>query len=427
MLGGRLRAWLLALCTAALALAFGLPTVSAGRSAPARQADACASPSVPGPRDPNNPLALPTAPTNGSPLQGANFFVDGPRHGDAAGAVAQAIGLNPKASSESESWQEFETRHADAIARNGTARQLAKIADGEETQNISTYSEGGGPGGISGQTTKLLCNNMASDHDPAPVIVFSTFLLYPNDQECAGLGAMRAYQGTFHADVNAMASAIGNKRAVILEELDSIAISSCAKGQALNLWLADLKYESNRFSRLPHAVVYAEAGYSDANSAGFTAKRLWNSGVNKVRGFFTNDTHLAWSINEIRWAQDVSDDLFTLSHGRYRAHFVVNTSQNGQGPKLNPHPVSQGIEALCNPPGRGLGRKPTGDVHPTFDGKDFKYLDGFLWTGVPGRSHGSNCPNGPWKSGGVFDPRFALELAQGANQKLGPGFASYPY
>ena len=27
----------------------------------------------------------------------------------------------------------------------------------------------------------------------------------------------------------------------------------------------------------------------------------------------------------------------------------------------------------------------------------------------------------------TFDPRFALELAQGANQQLGPGYPSEPY
>jgi cellulase/cellobiase CelA1 len=179
--------------------------------------------------------------------------------------------------------------------------------------------------------------------------------------------------------------------------------------------------ESNRFSQLPHAVVYAEAGYSDAGSPRLTARRLWQAGVNQVEGFYTNGTHFAWSSDEIKWAEKVSNNLFSMSHGSYRAHFVVNTAQNGQGPKLNPHPVQQGIENLCNPPGRGLGRMPTGNVDPTSDGVTFANLDGFIWTGVPGRSHNSNCPGGPWKPGGVFDPRFALELAQNANQQLGPG------
>ena len=70
---------------------------------------------------------------------------------------------------------------------------------------------------------------------------------------------------------------------------------------------------------------------------------------------------------------------------------------------------------------------PTGNVDPTFDGYTFKYLDGFMWVGVPGRSHNRNCPTGPWQPAGVFDPRFALELADNANQKLGPAYPSEPY
>ena len=224
-----------------------------------------------------------------------------------------------------------------------------------------------------------------------------------------------------------MTWAIGTKRAVVFLEIDSIGTSSCLKRKALRMWLRDLRYEAKQFSKLPHTVTYLEAGYSDAQGPKWTALRLWQAGVNQVEGFYTNGTHFAWSIDEIRWGENVSDKLFALFHRHYRARFVVNTAQNGHGPALNPHPVQQGIENLCNPPGRGLGRMPSGDVDPTFDGRRFKYLDGFMWTGVPGRSHNSNCPNGPWQPAGVFDPRFALELAQNANQQLGPGYPSQPY
>jgi cellulase/cellobiase CelA1 len=173
--------------------------------------------------------------------------------------------------------------------------------------------------------------------------------------------------------------------------------------------------------------VYAEAGYSDARPPAWTARRLWQAGVYQVRGFFTNDTHFVWSSDEIGWANRVVSRLSRISHGGYHAHFVINTAQNGQGPKHNPHPHRQGNENLCNPPRRGLGRLPTGNVHPTSDGLNFRNLDGFIWTGVPGRSHASSCPGGPWKPSGVFDSKFALELALGADQKLGPGYPSHPY
>jgi endoglucanase len=382
---------------------------------------------VSSPRDPANPLALPATPSSGDPLQGAHFFVDGPRHGQAAGEVAQQIGIDPKGVSESKSWGAFKAEHQGAINANSKANAVSKIADQEETQNMSLFAQGGGPGAIFGQTRKILCNNVSADQTEATVPVFTTFMIYPGGQECPTLSQAKGWQGPFHRLVDELASGIGRKRAVVLMELDSIGVSSCQTGAALTLRLNDLKYEAKKLGELPHTVVYVEAGYSDAQGHAWTAKRLWKAGVNQVRGFWTNGTHFAWSIDEIRWAQSISDDLIGLSHGHYHAHFVISTAQNGQGPKLNPHPVKQGIENLCNPPGRGLGRMPTGNVNPTFDGKTLKGLDGFLWSGVPGRSHNSNCPNGPWKPAGVFDARFALELAQNANQKLGPGYPSQPY
>jgi cellulase/cellobiase CelA1 len=117
--------------------------------------------------------------------------------------------------------------------------------------------------------------------------------------------------------------------------------------------------------------------------------------------------------------------LARLHRGRYIPYYVVNTAQNGKGPKLKRR-VGHGVEELCNPTGRGLGRKPTGDVTPTFDGHAFPFLDGFLWTGVPGRSHNKNC-SPQAAPAGVFDVNFALELANNANQQLGPAYPSLPY
>jgi hypothetical protein len=198
---------------------------------------------------------------------------------------------------------------------------------------------------------------------------------------------------------------------------------------------------------LPHTVVYQEAGSSDEGSVEYVARLLFDicvitehgQWVNKctlLRGFWTNATHFNWSIDEIRWFQRVSkrlDELvFEKTHTHYMSFHIVNTAQNGKGP-LRPKNVHKyGNEYLCNPPGRGLGRKPTADTMPTFDGHNLdghwsdRILDGFLWSGVPGRSHSNTCYPGAAPAG-VFDLRFALELSQNANQQLGPGFPSQPY
>jgi endoglucanase len=111
----------------------------------------------------------------------------------------------------------------------------------------------------------------------------------------------------------------------------------------------------------------------------------------------------------VRWASRVSK----LTHG---AHFIVNTAQNGRGPLLNAHPTTQGIENLCNPPGRGLGIPDTTNTGSPA-------ADAFLWTHPPGNSSG--CGGGP--PGGVFWPARAIQLAQNANLQLGSGLPGRPY
>jgi hypothetical protein len=417
---GALRARLIAV---ALMAAAGLTTVAAislSSPAPARSAVPHAAQQCPEPyssqRDPSNPLALPNPP-GPDPLNGANFYVPGPRKGAAAGAIASLVGLNPNDMPVNESWADFQQRlgrgdiaaklaHDKSLAHK--VAELSKIASQPEAQRISIYSMGGGPGAIFGQTEKVICGNITAD--PGSIMAFNTYFLHPTLGGCANAAQINAYMPTFKRQINEMAAAIDRRPALILAEIDALGSSSCiARHGGLGAWEAALKYEVDTFQALPHTVVYVEGGYSDSNSVGYTAKALNAIGVNKIQGFFTNDTHNNWTINEIRWATKVAQ----RTHG---AHFIVNTASNGQGPKLNPHPTTQGVEDLCNPPGRGLG--------PTFNtSTGYKYADAFMWTHPPGNSSG--CGGGP--PGGVFWPDYAIGLGDRANQKLGPGLPSRPY
>ncbi|HEX3974743.1 MAG TPA: glycoside hydrolase family 6 protein [Solirubrobacteraceae bacterium] len=417
---GPLRSRLLAVALMAAAGLTTLAAISLTSAAPAHSAVPHAGQSCPEPdsntRVPGNPLALPTAP-GPDPLNGAHFFVPGPRKGPAAGAIAQLVGLNPDNMPVNESWADFQQRLtrgsiAAKLAHNkGLARkvaELSKIASQPDVQRISIYSMGGGPGAIFGQTQKVICQNITAD--PGSVMMFNTYFLHPTLGGCANASQINAYMPTFKRQIAEMARAIDRRPAVILAEIDALGSSSCiARHGGLPAWEAALKYEVDTFEALPHTAVYVEGGYSDSNSVGYTAKALNAIGVNKIQGFFTNDTHNQWTINEVRWATKVA----RLTHG---AHFIVNTAGNGRGPKLNPHPTTQGVEDLCNPPGRGLG--PVLNTSTGYPG-----ADAFMWTHPPGNSSG--CGGGP--PGGVFWPAYAIGLAQRANQQLGPGFPSRPY
>ncbi len=410
---------LAALATALIVVAAtGLSSAAGKTSAKAHAAFAQQCPDrYPGKDDPSNPLMLPAAPGS-DPLHGANFFVDGPRHGAAAGAIASLVGLNPKNYNDDYSW----TRFQDSLSRGSVANKLAhnpglahkvqmleKIASQPESQRISIYSEGGSPAGIFGQTQKIFCHNLTAD--PGSIPVFTTYFLHPAVGGCATRSQLSAAGPDFRNRVDAMAAATGNRPAVFLLEIDGIGSSRCMQTTgALSIWEADLKYEATKIASLAHTVVYVEGGYSDGNPPGYTAKVLNASGVRSIRGFFTNDTHINWTIDEIHWAEKVS----AKTGG---AHFIVNTAQNGNGP-LRPHNrVKNGNEVLCNPPGRAMGPPPT-----TTTG--FAHADAFLWTGPPGNSSGS-CNGGT--ASGTFWAARGIELASRAQAKLGPGFPADKY
>ena len=393
---------------AAMAVAGGSTAAARSLQPAAQAAQTCAYPDhFSAQRDPLNPLDLPTSP-GANPLTGANLFVDGPAHGAAASAVASLIGINPKNLPDSVSWAEFKQEHAAAIAARPQAALLSKIADQPDANRFSLYSGGGGPGAIYAQVHKIVCDNMAAD--PSSIPVFTTYFLYQAGY-CETSSEILAHRRTFERQINEMARGIGHRPAVMLLELDAVGASKCMQQNgALGDWEGDMRYEIDKISALPHTLVYVEAGYADSNDPSYTARVLNAVGIGKIRGFFTNDTHEDWTINEIRWGERVS----RLTHG---AHFIVNTATNGQGPLVPANRVRSGNEILCNPPGRGAGPLP--QVNPGYAG-----LDAFLWTGPPGNSSGS-CNGGP--PAGTFWAAKAVGMSALANSRLGPGFPSLPY
>jgi hypothetical protein len=388
------------------------PVRARGAYPHAAYARQCASRDVT-PRDSANPLGNPGLRAS-DPLAGAHLFVESPwlYGGQAADAIAREVGLGRLASQEAgraTTWARLKARvNSMHLSRPKSFRvhELEKIGDYPQAHQFSLYTAGGSGAAIYTQVQNYLCRMQRTD--PGAAAVITTYFV-----RHAG-GCRSGAHPRFAEEVNALKAAVGRFPALIFIEQDAIDTICWRSPSAVNGRAALLKYEIDRLSQLPHALLYVEGGTSDANSPRQAARVLNASDARKIRGFFLNDTHFNWTYEEIKFGNRVS----TLTGG---LHFVIDTRANGQGPIRNPTPVTQGNEELCNPPHRGLGPKPGASNGMSY-GMYSGYLDGFVWVTTPGDSGGSTCPGRPghWGPAGTFDERLAIDYAAHANDRLGP-------
>ncbi|HLF25881.1 MAG TPA: glycoside hydrolase family 6 protein [Anaerolineae bacterium] len=104
-------------------------------------------------------------------------------------------------------------------------------------------------------------------------------------------------------------------------------------------------------------------------------------------------------------------------------HFVIDTSRNGVGPwNFGASYPNDGVaQDWCNPPGRGLGLRPTANTGNPL-------VDAYLWIKIPGESdgqctRGTPGPQDPERgivdpAAGAWFPEMALELVHNANPAL---------
>lgn len=373
----------------------------------------CSSPAT-SPRNPSNPLDTPGF-TGQDPLSGARLFVESPWlfGGDAADAIAQDVGLGYLADQQGGTpipWAQFKARVnamrlSPPVARE--VNELETIGDYYQAHQFSRFTAGGSGPAIYTQGQNYLCRMQRTD--PTATAVITTYFIDDN-AGCSGGGE----QPDFTAEVDALKAAIGRFSALVFVEEDGVDTICWTSPAAVRGRAALLKYEIDELSQLPHALIYVEAGASDANTAQDAAEVLNAADARRIRGFFLNDTHFAWTYQEIEFG----DRIAQLTGG---LHFVVDTRANGQGPLLSHDPAVQGVEQLCNPPGRGLGPKP-GATNGASYGMYSKFLDGFVWVTTPGESAASTCPgrSGHWAPSGIFDPGIAVGYAELGNDRIGP-------
>lgn len=199
--------------------------------------------------------------------------------------------------------------------------------------------------------------------------------------------------------ITAFATGIGNRRAVVVLEPDSLGLlkkAGCMTPEQQKERLELMRFAVHTFEALGNTAVYMDAGHSGWLPPSEDAALLKQAGIEEAQGFALNVSNYKSTPEEIKYGKEISK----LLGGK---HFVIDTSRNGNGA---PTDCKGGDDenCWCNPPGRALGSPPTAE---TAD----KVVDAYLWLKKPSESDGT-CNGGP-KAGDYWQER-TLELSRNA-------------
>ncbi|NGN64910.1 glycoside hydrolase family 6 protein [Streptomyces sp. A7024] len=268
--------------------------------------------------------------------------------------------------------------------RDKDAKLLERISE----QPQAVWPTGGeDPGPDVKQAVETAARNKA-----VPVLVAYNIPHRDCGQHSAG-GAKdaKAYQKW----IGAFADNIEDNKAIVILEPDAVAhlITGCTPKSEYKERTQLLSGAVERLKKKPNVKVYLDAGTSGwVTDYGKLAKPMFDSGVAQADGFALN-------VSNFQPTDEVQAYGKLVSRRLGKAHFVIDTSRNGNGPlpgnRKNP---------WCNPPGRALGEPPT-----TKTGD--KLVDAYLWIKHPGDSDGE-CRGGP--KAGEWWPDYALGLARAA-------------
>jgi endoglucanase len=301
-------------------------------------------------------------------------------------------------------------------------------------------------------------------------------------RDCAQYSAGGATSvAEYKAWIDAFAAGIGRRPAAVMLEPDGLGIIPwytsingvaewCQPAEADPATAASdrfemLNYAVDRLTALPRTSVYLDGTHSAWLGVGDIADRLVKAGVRRADGFFLNVSNYETTERQLKYGEWISKCIYYGTEGPEAArghfdwcasqyypadpndfstwvrtdewynanvgdvapdrlaHFVIDTSRNGQGPWTPPAGVTwPDPQTWCNPPDRGLGIRPT-----TNTGNPL--ADAFLWIKTPGQSDGP-CDRGTGTGldparGGIADPAAgewfdeqAIELVRFANPPL---------
>lgn len=349
-------------------------------------------------------------------------FASGARRGAALVACACAVCLSactgPSAAADaadgpdSPFWVEPAGRAAKQVqtwlerGREEDAEAMRRIAD----RPTAVWMTGGDPREQVGEVTRE-----AERAGRIPLLV--AYNIPQRDCGQYSSGGVRD-AAAYRSWVASAAAGIGGRKAWVVLEPDAIAqwASGCVPASAAGERLRLLSEAVRTFKRQPGTSVYIDAGNAGwISDQRLLAEALTKAGIGQADGFALNVSNF----HTTPVTREYGDRLSARLGG---AHYIIDTSRNGNGPlpppasRPGPSPApgptalvaddsagtGSGDEAWCNPPGRALGTPPT-----TATGDPL--VDAFVWVKRPGESDGA-CRGAP--PAGHWWAEYALGLAK---------------
>ncbi|MFI6644955.1 glycoside hydrolase family 6 protein [Streptomyces sp. NPDC050504] len=259
-------------------------------------------------------------------------------------------------------------------------------------------------------------------------------------RDCASYSGGGAATSAQYRDwIDAVARGIGRERALVVLEPDGLALlpDECGVpdpgGARTAARYAELNHAVDRLEPLPGTRVYLDAGHAAWHEVRNIAPRLRKAGIARARGFALNVSNYQTDAANSRYGELISSCLAHIGRGgtpgtcpldkapRGTVPFVTDSSRNGRGPWAPPAGRYKDPQDWCNPPGRGLGARPTlGTGEPLHDAR--------LWIKTPGESdgpclRGAPGPGDPARGtvdppAGTWFPQQALELVRRARPAI---------
>jgi endoglucanase len=263
---------------------------------------------------------------------------------------------------------------AAASATGGDAEVFGQLA--EKPTATWLLPEQHPTGEIESYVTSIVA--AAAESETVPVL---TVYGVPN-RDCSNQSAGGTTDEDYPRWVSAIAAGLTDREAIVILEPDSLGLASqCGSADARVAHISSA-IDALTAPGLSKTSIYLDGGHSTWIGVDAQAELLNRAGVERVRGFATNVSNFNSTADEIAYGNSLSD----LTGG---AHFVIDTSRNGNGTNGD----------WCNPIGRAIGDPPgsTGD----------EPHDGNLWIKNPGESDGE-CNGGP--TAGTWWPEGARAL-----------------